>query len=143
MEVPNASSHVSISYASPNAAVAERLYAALEAARLRCWIAPRDVRAGESHAAAIVQEINSLRMLVLALSKSTIESTHVLRSRVHPQPYANVDALGRADVRAGSHLPSCATCALHPCDVIRGRSVPRTVRCDTGKGWRVGGDEQR
>jgi hypothetical protein len=53
--------------------------AALEAAALPCWIAPRDVRAGESYAAAIVQAINSCRMLVLVLSKSAIDSPHVLR----------------------------------------------------------------
>src|SRR6266404_4341630 len=70
---------VFISYASQDVAVAEKLCAALEAASLPCWIAPRDVRAGESYAAAIVQAINSCRMLVLVLSKSAIESSHVLR----------------------------------------------------------------
>ena len=68
-----------ISYASQDAAVAERLCAALEAAGLRCWIAPRDVRAGESYAAAIVEAINSCRMLVLLLSQGAIDSPHVLR----------------------------------------------------------------
>jgi TolB-like protein/Tfp pilus assembly protein PilF len=68
-----------ISYASQDAAVAERLCAALEAAGLRCWVAPRDVRAGESYAAAIVQAINSCRMLVLLLSRSAVDSAHVLR----------------------------------------------------------------
>jgi hypothetical protein len=72
-------SPVFISYASQDVAVAQRLCAALEAARLPCWIAPRDVRPGESYAAAIVQAINSCRMLVLVLSKSAIESAHVLR----------------------------------------------------------------
>jgi TolB-like protein len=70
---------VFISYASQDAAVANKLCAALEAAALPCWIAPRDVRAGESYAAAIVQAINSCRMLVLVLSKSAIDSSHVLR----------------------------------------------------------------
>ncbi len=78
VQVPKASTHVFISYASQDATVAQRLCAALEAAGLACWIAPRDVRAGESHAAAIVQAINSCRMLVLVLSKSAIESSHVL-----------------------------------------------------------------
>src|SRR6266513_2774049 len=58
---------VFISYASQDVAVAEKLCAALEAASLPCWIAPRDVRAGESYAAAIVQAINCCRMLVLDL----------------------------------------------------------------------------
>jgi TolB-like protein len=68
-----------ISHASQDAAVAERMCAALEAAGLPCWIAPRDVRAGESYAATIVQAINSCRMLVIVLSQSAIESSHVLR----------------------------------------------------------------
>lgn len=72
-------SPVFISYASQDAAVAEKLCGALEAAGLPCWIAPRDVRAGESYAAAIVQAINCCRMLVLVLSKSAIDSSHVLR----------------------------------------------------------------
>jgi adenylate cyclase len=79
-EVPaGTSSKVFISYASQDVAVADAVCAALEAAGLPCWIAPRDVRAGESYAAAIVQAINSCRMLVLVLSKSAIDSPHVLR----------------------------------------------------------------
>src|SRR5476649_3103332 len=79
-DVPaGASSKVFISYASQDVAVADSVCAALEAAGLPCWIAPRDVRAGESYAAAIVQAINDCRMLVLVLSKSAIDSPHVLR----------------------------------------------------------------
>jgi TolB-like protein len=74
-----AASKVFISYASQDAAVANSVCAALEAAELACWIAPRDVRAGESYAAEIVQAINSCRMLLLVLSKSAIDSPHVLR----------------------------------------------------------------
>src|ERR1700733_11434195 len=79
VQAPKASGRVFISYASQDTAVAQRLCATLEAAGLPCWIAPRDVRAGESYAAAIVQAINTCRMLVLVLSKSAIESSHVLR----------------------------------------------------------------
>jgi TolB-like protein/Flp pilus assembly protein TadD len=68
-----------ISYASEDAEIAARLCAALEAAHLPCWMAPRDVRAGESYAAAIVQAINSCRALVLVLSRSAAQSPHVLR----------------------------------------------------------------
>jgi TolB-like protein/Flp pilus assembly protein TadD len=70
---------VFISYASQDAGAAEKVCAALEAAGLPCWIAPRDVRAGQSYAAAIVEAINSCRMLVLLLSQSAIDSPHVLR----------------------------------------------------------------
>jgi adenylate cyclase len=70
---------VFISYSSQDATVAARTCAALEAAGLPCWIAPRDVRAGESYAAAIVEAISSCRMLVLLLSQGAISSPHVLR----------------------------------------------------------------
>lgn len=70
---------VFISYASRDVGVAQELCAALEAACQPCWIAPRDVLPGESYPAAIVRAISSCRMLVLVLSKNSIESPHVLR----------------------------------------------------------------
>src|SRR3984957_1157241 len=78
-EAAGAGSKIFISYASQDVAVADKLCAALEASGFPCWIAPRDVRAGESYAAAIVQAINDCKMLVLVLSKSASESSHVLR----------------------------------------------------------------
>ena len=73
------SAPVFISYASQDVAIADKMCAALEAAGILCWIAPRDVHAGQSYAAAIVEAINSCRMLLLLLSRSAIDSPHVLR----------------------------------------------------------------
>jgi len=70
---------VFISYASQDVAVADKVCAALESAGIACWIAPRDVRAGEPYAAAIVGAINACRLLVLVLTKSAIDSSHVRR----------------------------------------------------------------
>ncbi len=70
---------VFISYASQDAAIADQIRVGLEAAGILCWIAPRDVRAGQSYAAAIVEAINSCRSLLLILSRSAVESPHVLR----------------------------------------------------------------
>ena len=70
---------VFLSYASQDAAEAQKACAALETAEQRCWIAPRDVRAGEFYASAIVEAIGNCRMLVLLLSRAAIESPHVLR----------------------------------------------------------------
>jgi TIR domain len=78
-EAADAVRPVFVSYASQDVVVAHRVCAALEAAGLRCWIAPRDVRAGEPYAAAIVEAINSCRMLVLVLTQSAVDSPHVLR----------------------------------------------------------------
>jgi TolB-like protein len=74
-----ATSAIFISYASQDSAIAEAVCKALEEAGLPCWIAPRNVRAGDFYADAIVQAINSCRVLVLILSKNAIDSAHVLR----------------------------------------------------------------
>src|ERR1700694_5853389 len=68
---------VFISYASQDVAVAEKLCAALEAASLPCWIAPRDVKAGALYADAIVRAISGAKVFVLVLSESAIASSHV------------------------------------------------------------------
>jgi TIR domain len=89
-----AGSKVFISYSSQDATVAERVCSALEAAGLPCWIAPRDVRAGESYAAAIVEAISSSRMLVLLLSQGAISSPHVLREVERAQLEATSGLVG-------------------------------------------------
>jgi TolB-like protein len=76
---PDALGRVFISYASQDAPAAQKVCSALETAGFACWIAPRDVRPGESYAAAIVNAINSCRTLVLMLSRGAIDSPHVLR----------------------------------------------------------------
>jgi hypothetical protein len=65
---------VFISYASQDVAIADKIRAALEAAGILCCIVPRDVHAGQCYAAAIVEAINSCRMLLLVLSHSAIDS---------------------------------------------------------------------
>jgi TolB-like protein len=78
-ETAATSARVFISYASRDAEAAQKVCSTLEAAGIACWLAPRDVRAGESYASAIVNAINSCRLLVLLLSKAAIDSPHVLR----------------------------------------------------------------
>lgn len=79
-----------VSYASPDKAVADAVCAGLEAAGLRCWIAPRDVVPGEFYADAIVHAIDAAQLIVLVLSKDAAASPHVLReverasSKRHP-----------------------------------------------------------
>src|SRR5882762_1280015 len=77
VQVPNASIHVFISYASQDAAVASSLVEALERHGVRCWIAPRDVRAGALYADAIARAISGAKAFVLVLSESAIASSHV------------------------------------------------------------------
>jgi TolB-like protein/Flp pilus assembly protein TadD len=77
VQVPNASIHVFISYASQDAAVAGALVEALERHGVGCWIAPRDVKAGALYADAIVRAISGAKAIVLVLSESSIASSHV------------------------------------------------------------------
>jgi TolB-like protein/Tfp pilus assembly protein PilF len=75
----DAARSIFISYASQDGVAANKICAALEAAGLQCWIAPRDVRPGEPYAAAIVEAINACRLLLLVLTKNAVDSRHVLR----------------------------------------------------------------
>jgi TolB-like protein len=70
---------VFISYASQDAAVANTLVEALERHGLRCWIAPRDVKAGAQYADAIVRALAGAKAFVLVLSEHAIASAHVGR----------------------------------------------------------------
>jgi adenylate cyclase len=76
-QVPDASIHVFISYASQDAAVAGALVGALERHGVGCWIAPRDVKAGALYADAIARAISGAKAVVLVLSESAIASSHV------------------------------------------------------------------
>jgi hypothetical protein len=51
----------------------------LEGAGVRCWIAPRDIRAGGEYGAAIIEAIDQCRVMVLIFSSSANESNQVHR----------------------------------------------------------------
>ena len=68
---------VFLSYASPDAALAETIVAALERRGLRCWIAPRDVPPGAPYAEGIIRAINGAKILVLVLTEYAVSSPHV------------------------------------------------------------------
>jgi TolB-like protein/Flp pilus assembly protein TadD len=73
------SSHVFVSYASQDAAVANSIVENLEQHGLKCWIAPRDVKPGAQFADAIVRAINEAKAVVLVMSGSAVDSAHVAR----------------------------------------------------------------
>jgi TolB-like protein/Tfp pilus assembly protein PilF len=79
MNEDSASRDVFVSYASQDAAVANSVIEALERQRIKCWIAPRDVRPGTEYADAIVAAINESKAVVLILSGSAVASSHVGR----------------------------------------------------------------
>ena len=59
--------------------MAQRAVAALEAAGVPCWIAPRDIDAGENYTQAILEALDAARAIVLVFSSATNESPHVTR----------------------------------------------------------------
>ena len=72
--VATGSRTVFLSYASPDAEVANQVCEYLESHGVSCWMAPRDVKPGAAYADAIVRAINEATALVLVLSKQLARS---------------------------------------------------------------------
>jgi tetratricopeptide (TPR) repeat protein len=70
---------VFISYASKDKPIADAVCATLEARRIRCWIAPRDIFPGVNYARSIIDAINACRVLILVFSSSSNTSPQVMR----------------------------------------------------------------
>src|SRR5690242_4413773 len=68
-----------ISYSSKDKRAAETTCATLEAAGLRCWIAPRNISPGVEYATAIVDGIDNSRVVVVIFSSSANASADVRR----------------------------------------------------------------
>jgi hypothetical protein len=70
---------VFISYSSLDKTAADAACAALEAAGLRCWIAPRDVTPGAEWGEAIIVAINQCRVMILVFSANANNSPQIRR----------------------------------------------------------------
>jgi TIR domain len=68
-----------ISYSSADKNIADAVCAGLEQARLRCWIAPRDIIAGDVYGEAILDAISACRVIVVIFSAKADLSGQVLR----------------------------------------------------------------
>jgi ABC-type amino acid transport substrate-binding protein len=68
-----------ISYCSEDKKVADAVCGTLEARKIRCWIAPRDVGAGRTWGAAIVEAIGDSAVMVVIFSKHSNGSPQVMR----------------------------------------------------------------
>jgi hypothetical protein len=68
-----------ISYSSQDKTAAHAACAVLESAGVRCWIAPRDIMAGDEYGAAIVDAIDRCRVMVLIFSASANNSGQIRR----------------------------------------------------------------
>jgi hypothetical protein len=70
---------VFISYSTKDTTAAKAACAALEAAKIRCWMAPRDIMPGARWGASIVRAINECRVMVLIFSGNANASAQVHR----------------------------------------------------------------
>ena len=70
---------VFISYSSKDKPIADGICANLEAAGIRCWIAPRDIVAGEAWPSAISNAITHSQVMVLVFSSHSNASEDVSR----------------------------------------------------------------
>jgi hypothetical protein len=70
---------VFISYPHQNKAVADAACAKLEAAGIRCWIAPRDIAPSTEWAASIVEAIDQCKVMVLIFSAHANGSRQIHR----------------------------------------------------------------
>ena len=70
---------VFISHSAQDKKVSETICAALEQNGIRCWIAPRDVRAGKSFPGEITRAIQQSKVMLLIFSRHSNSSEQVLR----------------------------------------------------------------
>jgi hypothetical protein len=68
-----------ISHSAQDKKVSETICAALEQSGIRCWIAPRDVRAGKSFPGEITRAIQQSKVMLLIFSRHSNSSEQVLR----------------------------------------------------------------
>ena len=70
---------VFICHSSKDKLVADAACAALEAKRIRCWIAPRDVQAGLEYGADIIDALSHCKIVLLIFSAHSNASPQVRR----------------------------------------------------------------
>jgi len=75
----NVSSQIFVSHAASDGSQALKLVEAIERRGKRCWVAPRDVRAGKDFREEIVTAIQQCESMIVLISKHANGSEHVLR----------------------------------------------------------------
>jgi len=71
-----------MSYCSEDKKVADAVCGTLEAQKIRCWIAPRDLLSGRTWGSAIVKAIGESAVMVVISSKHSNGSPQVMREIV-------------------------------------------------------------
>jgi hypothetical protein len=101
---PRMSHDVFISHARKDKGIADAICEKLEAARLRCWIADRDISVGADWTEVTRNAIGSSRVMVLVLSENANVAPHIEREIAHAfytgrliMPLRVTDTLPRRD----------------------------------------------
>ncbi len=71
--------NVFISYSSSDKMIADAICAHLEANKIKCWIAPRDIVPGTEYGEAIINGIEACRIFLLVFSSRANDSPQVRR----------------------------------------------------------------
>src|ERR1700692_4440960 len=74
---------VFISHAHKDKVIADAICEKLESAQVRCWIAERDISAGDDWTQATRNAIESSRVMVLVLSENANAAPHIEREIAH------------------------------------------------------------
>ena len=74
---------VFISHAHKDQGIADEICRKLESAKVRCWIAERDLSAGEDRTVATRTAIETSRLMVLVLSENANAARHIEREIAH------------------------------------------------------------
>jgi uncharacterized membrane protein YgcG len=70
---------VFVSHSTKDKQTADAIVATLEAAKIRCWVAPRDIAPGANWGASIVDAIGNSRIMVMVYSANSNASQQVVR----------------------------------------------------------------
>jgi TIR domain len=81
---------VFVNYSIHDKTTADAVCATLEANGLRCWIAPRDIVPGMNWGEAIIDAINTSRVMVLVFSSNANTSQQILREDELPSLMATI-----------------------------------------------------
>src|SRR3982751_1405475 len=96
---------VFISHSTRDKPVSDAVCAALEAAGIRCWVAPRDVQPGRSFAGEITRAIQQSKAMVLIFSAHSNNSEQVLREvQLAVSSHLHIVQLRIEDVRPNDDL---------------------------------------
>ena len=123
--LPDCHRDVFISHSKKDSVVAQSVCFALESNGIKCWIAPRNINAGENYVESIMNAMDNCRAVVLIMSISANESDHVFNEIEK----AATERVENFDVRTPSiHVPVSNLSGGNQQKVIVAREFSRPIK---------------